>query len=32
MHENQVYNIVYPPYGLQTIMCKWIFKKKDRHG
>ena len=28
MKENQVWNLTYPPDGVRTIECKWIYKKK----
>ena len=32
MHSNQVGNLVDPIDGVRSVECKWIFKKKDRHG
>jgi hypothetical protein len=28
MHDNQVWNLVYPIHGVRPIRCKWVFKEK----
>jgi hypothetical protein len=28
MHENQVWNLIDPIYGVRTIECKWVYEKK----
>jgi len=33
IEDNQVCNLVDPPYGVRPIECKWIYKnKKDMDG
>ena len=33
MDENQVWNLIDPPFGVKAIECKWVFKKKtDKDG
>ncbi|KAK8708436.1 hypothetical protein V6N13_059478 [Hibiscus sabdariffa] len=32
MSSNQVWTLVEPPEGIKPIGCKWVFKKKNRHG
>ena len=32
IHDNQVWNLVDPIDDVRPVECKWILKKKDRHG